>query len=538
MRLSGNKLTEVSFPVGGIGAGCIGISGTARLDDWEIFNCAGKNRRNGCSHFAIRAEKDGAVIGARMLNSDLEHGLIGNFEGKEAMFSGFGWGPASDTMAGFPHFRKCTLNGEFPVAEFAFEEASFPAEASLAAWSPFVPGRSDISSLPAAIFELGVKNTSAETLAFTGICVLENPWRNPEALNRFEKEGRISRIVLANNLDGQDFDAGELCVSTDELDVSYQEYFYFQGWKDYLEVYGRDLLTPGHFANRKAPASASARRIALLASHVSLASGESGTMRFVLSWYIPCRKNTWDAEATLAKLMAESGIKENRWRNYYAKLCASAADAASRILAEYGDLRRQVFTFRDALHSSTLPKACLEGAAENLSVLVSPTCLRCEDGTFWGWEGVGVQKGSCSGSCQHVWNYAQALSLLFPDLERSMRQAHFKYGMDTAGGLHFWLMLPLGIKAKPDWFRPCVDGAFGEVMKTYREWKISGDDEWMKSLWPKVKKTVEFAWSPENQDKWDPGRTGILTGRQHHTLDMELFGPSGWLNGHYLVSAD
>ena len=31
-------------------------------------------------------------------------------------------------------------------------------------------------------------------------------------------------------------------------------------------------------------------------------------------------------------------------------------------------------------------------------------------------------------------------------------------------------------------------------------------------------------------------RDGVLEGRQHHTLDMELFGPSSWLEGLYLAA--
>jgi hypothetical protein len=47
---------------------------------------------------------------------------------------------------------------------------------------------------------------------------------------------------------------------------------------------------------------------------------------------------------------------------------------------------------------------------------------------------------------------------------------------------------------------------------------------------------MEYAWSPDNPDKWDPDRTGVLWGRQHHTLDMELFGPSSWLTSMYLAA--
>ena len=61
-----------------------------------------------------------------------------------------------------------------------------------------------------------------------------------------------------------------------------------------------------------------------------------------------------------------------------------------------------------------------------------------------------------------------------------------------------------------------------------------GDDEWLRKWWPKVKKSLAFAWSPENADHWDPEQSGVITGRQHHTLDMELFGPNAWLNIFYV----
>ena len=104
----------------------------------------------------------------------------------------------------------------------------------------------------------------------------------------------------------------------------------------------------------------------------------------------------------------------------------------------------------------------------------------------------------------------------------------------TVGGSHFRLQLPLGLRHDRESFRPCADGQFGDVLKTYRDWKISGDTEWLAVLWPTIKKTVTYAWHPENADQWDPGRTGVLWGRQHHTLDMELFGPNSWLTGFYL----
>src|SRR5690606_9577809 len=160
------------------------------------------------------------------------------------------------------------------------------------------------------------------------------------------------------------------------------------------------------------------------------------------------------------------------------------------------------------------------------------TVLRLEDGTFYGWEGCHEDAGSCEGSCTHVWNYQQVVPFLFPDLERSMRAADYRYNQrEGSGAMAFRLALPPGIGIADS--RPCVDGQFGNVLKTYRDWKLSGGLEWLKALWPRIRAAIEFAWHPENDDRWDPGKSGVVTGRQHHTLDMELFGASSWLNGFY-----
>ena len=534
MKLEKEALREVSFPVGGIGAGCIGLAGNGRLIDWEIFNHAGKGLLNGCSHFAVRAERTGRVEAARILNGDLISGLSGEFEGRDAVYHGFGWGPDIGTLCGMPHFRECEFNGEFPAAELTFTDPAFPGRVFLTAWSPFVPGESDLASLPVALYEITIENTSDSAYDYSCAATLGNPWKNPEADNRVEREGSLTSLLLGNHLAPDSFDYGELALTTDAENVSFQEYWFRGRWRDSLEVYWNDLNTPGMFRNRSYSGRAGvyACDSGMLAGHFTLAPGERRTVRFLISWYVPNRQNTWGAPSE--EDLRYSGLKENRWKNYYTRLCSGAADAARRFFPVWKETRKKVFLFRRALHESTIPEASLQGAAANLAVLISPTCLRVEDGTLWGWEGVGPERGSCPGTCQHVWNYAQALPLLFPDLERSIRESQAKYGFDEKGGWQFRLRLPLGIKARAAWMRPCVDGTYGEVMKIYREWKISGDTGWLKSIWFAVKKAIEYAWSPKNGDRWDPDRTGVISGRQHHTLDMEQFGASGWLNGHYL----
>ena len=171
-----------------------------------------------------------------------------------------------------------------------------------------------------------------------------------------------------------------------------------------------------------------------------------------------------------------------QWPNWYATEWPSATAVAREALARWDDLEAETLRFRDALYGSTLPEPVLDAAGANISILKSPTALRLEDGTFYGWEGCHPAAGSCEGSCTHVWNYQQALPFLFPALERSMRVADYAHNIDDAGGMSFRLSLPLGTHYRTE--RPCADGQFGGILKLYRDWKLSGDLEWLRGIWP------------------------------------------------------
>ncbi|MEM2479910.1 MAG: GH116 family glycosyl-hydrolase, partial [Candidatus Bathyarchaeia archaeon] len=96
----GSKTKNISFPIGGIGTGSIGLAGNGRLIDWEIFNRPNKGSVNGFSHFAIKAEREGKVLDARVLNSDLPPPYLGEFS--QERFQSFGFGPPRGYMAGLP----------------------------------------------------------------------------------------------------------------------------------------------------------------------------------------------------------------------------------------------------------------------------------------------------------------------------------------------------------------------------------------------------------------------------------------------------
>ncbi len=521
-------LNQISFPLGGIGTGSIGLAGNGRLMDWEIFNRPNKGSVNGFSHFAVKAEHAGKLLDARVLHSDLDPSYVGEVHAPR--WSTYGFGPRREYLTGMPHFKDAEFRGEFPLAEITYHETRFPGTVKLQAFNPFIPLNDHDSGIPAAFFEISIQNTSEQAIDYTIAGTLRNPLPANNLHQIVKHDGLTSVHLRGDSLHQNDPQYGDLTLATDAADTSVQQYWFRGEWFDALEVYWRDFTTPGKIKNRTYPADKSGNQNeATIAAHIQIAPGETKAVRFVISWNFPTCINYWTPNA--AELAAQAGVSPT-WKNYYATQWADSQASAHYAFAHWGRLYQETRLFKEALFSSTLPDAVMDAVSANISILKTPTVLRLEDGTFYGWEGLHPTEGCCEGSCTHVWNYAQALPFLFPQLERTMRTADYAYNLRADGGMPFRIQLPLGVGLSG--FRPCVDGQFGGVMKTYRDWKISGDTVWLRSIWQKVKKSLEFAWSPENEDRWDPEKTGVLWGRQHHTLDMELFGPNSWLTGFYL----
>ena len=525
---SGDHAQEIAFPLSGIGTGGVSISGTGQLIDWELDGRANKGKENEYTHFAIKAERDGEVIDARILHGDKLTGLYGSALASHHHSWGYGQGPNRTTLSGLAHFPETQFTGAFPFAELSYGCDKMPADISLKAFNPFIPGDADNSSLPAAFFDWTVKNTSDKTADYTLAFSAGNPFRISEGgFSRFENKNGISGITLkSRKLSEEDNGYGELVISTDCPDVSYQEYWYRSGWFDDVTTFIREFSSPGRLKNRRYDDDDRRGQLDIgdmctLAAHITLTPGESKTVRFIMAWYYPHFVKYWDEELPV-------------WDHEYARRFSCAQDVLSYCYKNAETLYKKSELFRDALFAMTIPEAAAEAAADNLCVLKSPTCLRLENGEFYAFEGTNANSGSCEGTCDHVWGYQYALPFLFPEFARQTLDIDYTYNMKDSGEMMFRTMLPLG-SGKWD-FRACVDGQMGCVLRVYREWKLSGNDEWLQKRWNGVKKSIEYAWSKDNRDKWDPDKSGVITGRQHHTLDMELFGANAWLNGFYLAA--
>ncbi len=146
-----------------------------------------------------------------------------------------------------------------------------------------------------------------------------------------------------------------------------------------------------------------------------------------------------------------------------------------------------------------------------------------------GWEGSRENQGTCYGSSSHVWNYAQAFAHLFPGLERSLRETEFGPTQNEEGHQFCRSAIPIRPLHQEHAHPDAADGQLGGIIKFYRDWRISGDTEWLRRWWPKIRKSLDYCIRT-----WDPGQKGMLEEPHINTYDIQFWGADSMCMSIYL----
>lgn len=513
---------EAAFLLGGIGTGTVSLGSRGELRDWEIFNRPGKGNYIPYSFFAIRAEEEGKDPVVKVIESELQppHSRAHGYTSVE--------------LAGLPRFKSSRMKGEYPFVEVELFDDELNLDVSLEAFTPFIPLNADDSGIPGAIMRYKVKNNSnnkmkisimgslGNAVSFAGYNEYENPIYNPHTYNEYQEEGNLKGIFMTGTEDIDILMQGSMSIMTSDPLMTYKTSWLSGGWWDAIHDLWNDFCDDGKLEAESVNESLGSLmgddhvKGGSIAIPKELEAGEEATFEFIISWYFPNRVKGWHLDTYKGKELKTI-------KNYYATLFENSWDAGFYLFNNMDRLEKASRDFRRALFSSTYPDYVIDALSSNITVIRSNTCFRIEDGTFLGWEGCHDQSGSCEGSCTHVWNYAQTLAFLFPELERSMRRVEFNLETDEKGSMAFRARQVFGLE-KSD-FLPATDGQMGTIIRLYREWKLSGDDDFLKEVWTNAKKALDFAF-----DYWDKDGDFVLESQQHNTYDIEFYGPSSLTN--------
>ena len=525
----GQNLDRIAFPIGGIGAGMFCLEGTGAISHMSV-----RNRPeifNEPLMFAAISLK-GIKNGAKVLE-----GQVPQWKNFGAPNTGNGSG---GTSWGLPRFDNAKFLTKFPFAYIDLDDKELPLKVQIKGWSPFIPTDPDNSSLPTGAIEYSFTNTGNSDLEAVFSYNSENFMREEgtrlvgDKLEKVSSRASIKPIsngfVLSEEGEGSEpSNQSDFAIFTNEP-TSIVNYCWFRGgWFDSKTMVWNTIYNGETKSNP--PVDKGAPGASLFVPFI-LKPGETRTVRLMMAWYVPntnmkLGKDSEEVKEEECKDPDYCSCKLPFHKPWYSGKFASIGEVVNYWKTNYKDLLEKSDLFTEAFYASTLPPEVTEAIAANLTILKSPTVLRQQDGKLWGWEGCSDNSGCCAGSCTHVWNYAQSIPHLFPTLERTLRETEFYADQDKDGHQTFRSALP--IRPVATTFYAASDGQLGGIIKMYRDWRISGNNEWLKKMYPKVAESMDYC-----INTWDPRSTGTLEEPHHNTYDIEFWGADGMCTSFYV----
>lgn len=520
---TGSNLNKIAFPIGGIGAGMFCLEGTGAISHMSVRNRPDVFNEP-CMFAAISLK--GVENGAKVL------------EGQVPDWKKFG-GPqtgngSNGTSWGLPRFENAKFLTRFPFAYIDLEDKELPLKVQIKGWSPFIPNDADNSSLPAGAIEYTFENSGNSKLEAVFSYNSKNFMRETPPRGSFRAAGPSGKtsikpiqngfVLSQEGTEAAPNEQGDFAIFTNESNTVVDYCWFRGGWFDGVTMVW-NTIAKGETKNN-APVEAGAPGASLFVPF-TLNPGEKKVIRLMMAWYVPNSTLRAGRDPEGSPVVVPSS--ETNYKPWYTSKFKDIEGVANLWRTNYDDLQKRSEQFTDAFYASTLPAEVIEAVAANLTIIKSPTVLRQPDGRLWAWEGCSDASGCCAGSCTHVWNYAQAIPHLFPQLERTLRETEFLVSQNDEGHQVFRSALPI---------RPVIhtsiaaaDGQLGGIVKMYRDWRISGDNEWMKNMYPAVVRSLDYC-----IEIWDPRGTGTLEEPHHNTYDIEFWGPDGMCTSFYLAA--
>ncbi len=540
------SLRNILFPLGGIGTGDLIIGGRGEIRALEIYGRANILDENPYMTFFALWYTEGKTPGAPGETGSgpvvriLERRLLNDFPSP--------WGVNRNQLSGIPRFDEAEFTGTYPFAELQFTDREIPLQVEMSAFNPLIPLDIDNSGLPAAIFHWKLTNTTDREVNISLLFCMAHPFTRTGEHGRETPRGNITEAMEIGDFRGIRFSS----AVTDRNSPQYgdftvislpgtkiQTHGYRGRWWDNAHRLWDDFMDDGELKeiSEKAVNPGTRQDAAACWIKKTLEPGEKLVVPYIMAWYVPVRVS----EDHMAFDNPEA--RNQIITNYYATRFGSSDEVADYILEHRQSLGEKTRAYRDALVQSTYPGYVIDAVSANVAGLKTNLVLMDEQGRVHGFEGLGDVRGCCAGNCTHVWNYAQTMAFLFPEMERRVRTLSFTHDTHENGYQCFRTTFPPG----DYWFKAvAADGQMGNIMRLYREWKLCGDNQWLARLWPKVKAAMEFAWkgtgtiNPGHEWQknalipWDPNKEGVMRGNQHNTYDINFYGPNMMTGSLYL----
>ncbi len=516
----GDELRYLAMPCGGIGSGQVNVTGDGRLSFTEsVYNVqqqpnSGHGLSTGYNYlhpeepvskvenaFSIRVKTADGTNKVLKLNKD--------------------------------DFDDIQFIGEYPMAEIRYQQKSekLPVEISSEVFSPFVPLNLRNSANPVTVVSYSVTNTSDKSVEVSISGWLKNI-QFPDA-SKVEHTNTVmkSKGVKGLSLEMKAVNASEEVMkhpqlggfSLSVLDSKAQVYVSNASNESFLQKWGADNTSNPRESNYNSQESTGGNVV----SSIKIAPNRTKRITFLVTWYFP---NAYEDGKRYKDALKEApGWVGHVYNNWY----SNSFDVAKYVSDNFSNLYKDTKLFGDTYFDTSLPYWLANRITMPVSTLAAGNISIWENGRMYGYEGIGF----CQGTCGHVYNFVAAIYKLFPELERSVRllqdfNSTEKYsGFSPSGRINF---RGYGVNKPNVPHSYASDAQSGYVLKAYREHLNSPDNEFLDTVWEKVKMAIGYHIFKDGAEiGLEPN--GVLEGEQTF-WDPMWYGPNPYNNTLYLAA--
>jgi uncharacterized protein (DUF608 family) len=482
------------MPLGGVATGFVDIDTDGTFGYFNLFNSGVPTR------------------------GPIEHGFLGVKSGERC------WVLTTREMTGTDNARDIRYWGHYPVTDLEYE-LDGPFSVGLRAWCPFIPGDSQVSNTPGAVFEVHVRNRSDQAhkvtigLSFPGPTQAEAQI-SPTSLRELRYIGWPSSEPISNGTvpaHREEVNAGSFHGQLIRSPLGTEYALGVIGdvparFGGALWVYGYEYITGQNWANinKQLPKFGISDFSSSLAVDVELAPKGERIVRFLVTWYSPIWK----------------GEKNNYFTRMYTTQYKGAAAVAHFLAENHSTLLKRILAWQQAIYSSEEYPLWLKEELVSILHLIPKTgywavaqkpigeWCREKDGLF----GMSECPRECPQieciPCSFYGNIP--LVYFFPDLALSTLRGYKAYqfadgappwvfGGCTAGAAEGYEATdPCDMATPSPGYQNTLNGpCYVDLFDRY--WQRTGDNQVLNEFYPSIKKAVVYTINLR------PGAEGIVS---------------------------
>ena len=395
--------------------------------------------------------------------------------------------------------------GHFPVADLEYETDA-PISVGMRAWAPFLPGQAAESNIPAAVFEVHLRNTSDAvqrgTLAFN----FPGPDHQEAKATEFIRtpvEEAFHGVLVTAASKHVEYALG--LIGAEPARFGGGLYGDARAWANIGTALPQPAFREHDGARLYQEPGCS------VAVDFELPSGAVKVVRILLAWYAPVwqgitkhwdgRDRVVDGKLRHAWVGSEFAGNTHYFTHMYAARYGSAVDVARRMALEHETLLKRVLAWQAVIYAeNSLPPWLRDSLINNLYLIPETSYWAQARPPLGDWAypgGVFAMNESPRG-CPHIscipcdWYGNLPTVFFYPDLARTTLRG-FKHYQREDGEIPFAIgIIDLPDFAVPEYYWQVSLNGMCYIDMVDRLWQATGDDSVLQEFYESVKRCNTF----------------------------------------------